>query len=249
VFVAASTECFHHLPWQEAIEKLIDLEYTAVEIALHESGRHLRPTEVAADVEKAVRTCRDTHRLDISAYSVEIEAVGEEHYRQFTAICRLAKATKVVTVVIPPAENGTPFNEEIEHLRQLVAIASVEGVNVAMRNQVGCLSEDPNTVVTLCEHVKGLGITLDPSHYIYQAQRPVEYDHILKYVFNVHLRDTNKDQLQVRVGQGEVEYGKLVNQLGREKYQRALCVHQKEIEGVDHMGEMRKLRLLLESLL
>jgi hypothetical protein len=51
------------------------------------------------------------------------------------------------------------------------------------------------------------------------------------------------------VGQGEVEYGKLIAQLRKAKYNRALSVDIQEMPDVDHMGEMRKMRLLLESLL
>ncbi|MEK6247465.1 MAG: sugar phosphate isomerase/epimerase, partial [Planctomycetales bacterium] len=63
------------------------------------------------------------------------------------------------------------------------------------------------------------------------------------------LRDTSKESLQVRVGQGEVEYGRLVNMLAQAKYNRALSIDIGPIEGIDHMAEMRKMRLLLESLL
>jgi sugar phosphate isomerase/epimerase len=71
----------------------------------------------------------------------------------------------------------------------------------------------------------------------------------MKYVYHVHLRDTSKKQLQVRVGQGEVEYGRLITQLERVKYNRALSVNITEMPEVDHSSELRKLRLLLESLL
>jgi len=63
------------------------------------------------------------------------------------------------------------------------------------------------------------------------------------------LRDTSKKELQVRVGQGEVEYGKIISMLLKVKYNRALSVNIKEMPGVDHPGELRKLRLLLETLL
>jgi hypothetical protein len=41
----------------------------------------------------------------------------------------------------------------------------------------------------------------------------------------------------------------LVNQLQRFNFSRALCAHMPPIEGVDQIGELRKMRLLLESLL
>jgi len=48
----------------------------------------LKPSKYAADLEKAGAVCHDTERMDIIAFSVQIEATGEEYYRQFTAICR-----------------------------------------------------------------------------------------------------------------------------------------------------------------
>ncbi|MFM7740737.1 MAG: sugar phosphate isomerase/epimerase, partial [Planctomycetota bacterium] len=69
------------------------------------------------------------------------------------------------------------------------------------------------------------------------------------YVHNVYLRDSNKEHLQVRVGQGIIDFGKLVNQLTQMHYNRALVVEVGPQPDVDHLGEMRKLRLLLESLL
>ena len=82
-----------------------------------------------ADLERAARFCRDTHRLDIAALNIEL-APGPDYYAHFTSCCKLAKAIKVVTLVVPCSELGTPFNEEIERLRKLVEIASLEGAVV-----------------------------------------------------------------------------------------------------------------------
>jgi sugar phosphate isomerase/epimerase len=249
VLVAASTECFRNLSLQEAVDRIIDLEYTNLEIDVHEDGKHLKPSQVAADLEAAIDACRQTHRADVVSYSIQIAAQGEEHYRQFTACCKLAKATKVVTLTIPSAELGTPFNEEVEHLRRLVSIAKCEGVRLGLKSQVGRLSEDPNTVTVLCDNVDGLGVTLDPSHYICNPHGARNYTHLMKYVYHTHLRDTTRTKLQVRIGQGEIEYGRLISLLQKANYDRALSVHLEELEDVDHLGEMRKMRLLLESLL
>lgn len=249
MFISASTECFPELGPREVLQKLVDLEYTAVELALHENDGWLKPSEVHADIERAIQLCRDTHRMDVAALSVEIEASGEEYYEQFASICKLAKAIKLVTLVVPSSELGTPFNEEIERLKQLVAIAALEGAVVAMKTTIGSMTQDPDTAAVICDNVKGLGLCLDPSHYIAGPHQARSFDKVNKYVRHVHLRDTTKQDLQVRVGQGEVDYGRLASLLAKEKYNRALSVHMPEIEGVDHYGEMRKMRLLLESLL
>jgi sugar phosphate isomerase/epimerase len=94
-----------------------------------------------------------------------------------------------------------------------------------------------------------LGVTLDPSHYVCNPKGPRKFDRLLEYTYHVHLRDTTKTSLQVRIGQGEIEYGRLVSLLGKAGYDRALSVDLTELDGVDHLAEMRKMRLLLESLL
>lgn len=248
MFVAASTECFPELSLQEAFETLTDLEFTAVEVPLHESGRELKPSEVHTDPDRAARLIRDTHRLDIAALSIEL-APGPDYYRHFASCCKLAKSIKVVTLVVPCSELGTPFNEEIERLRKLVEIASLESAVVALKTQIGRMTQDPDTAVVLCDHVKGLRLTLDPSHYIAGPHQGGNIDKVMRYVQHVHLRDSTRQKLYVRVGQGEIDYGKLIQQLARVGYDRALSVHMPPLEGYDHRGEMRKIRLLLESLL
>lgn len=248
MFVAASLDCFPDLSPQEALELLSDLEYTAIEFPIHESGRGLKPSQVHADLERAARFVRDTHRLDIAALDIEL-GPGPNYYDHFAACCKLAKAIKVVSLVVPCSELGTPFNEEIERLRKLVEIASLESAVVGLKTQIGRMTQDPDTAVVLCDNVKGLRLTLDPSHYIAGPFQGGNYDKVMKYVQHVHLRDSTKQKLYVRVGQGEIDYGKLIQQLERVGYDRALSVHMAPIEGFDHRAEMRKMRLLLDSLL
>ena len=69
---------------------------------------------------------------------------------------------------------------------------------------------------------------------------------------HVHLRDTRRtpDQFQVRIGQGEVEYGRVINQLARYQYDRLLTVDIHDVVDGDfpREHEVRKLKYLLESL-
>ena len=249
MIVAASTGCFSNMSLNEALQRLVDLEFTSVEIVIHESGGHLKPSEVHADLERAILTCRGTRRLTTVAYSVDIEAPEDVYYEQFASCCKLAKATKIVTMVVRAAELGTPFNAEVERLRRLVQIASAESVVVGLLTETGRMTQDPDTAVVLCNSVKGLALTLDPSHFIAGPHQGKRFDQVMKYVCHVRLRDSAKDELQVRVGKGEVEYGRLVANLSRVNYSRALVVDIAVQPGIDQHAEMRKMRLLLESLL
>jgi sugar phosphate isomerase/epimerase len=251
VYVAASTDCFPGLGLEAAISRLADLEFTRIEIGVREDGGALRPSQVAANLEKAIQQCRETHRLKPIAYAVEIDAKGKAYFEQFSACCKLAKGTRVALVSVRAAELGTPFNAEVERLRELVRIAAIEGVVVGVKNEMGRMTQDVDSITVLCDNVKGLGLALDPSHYLAAAPRNANYDAILKYVCHVYLRDSTKEKLQVRVGQGDIEYSRIIAQLNKHNYNRALCVHivDQQEPGLDHLAELRKLRLLLESML
>ncbi|MFN3192241.1 MAG: sugar phosphate isomerase/epimerase family protein [Aureliella sp.] len=249
MYVAVSTDCFPDQLMPDVVDSFIDLEFTTVEIALREDGTVLSPSRIDAMQEKAAHLAVRSHRLDVCSYDVHIEAEGDAYFEQFEAICRLGKATKVVTLTVPSGELGTPFNEEVERLQRLVDCADTEGVRVAMKSQIGRLSEDPDTVKVLCDNVKGLGLTLDPSHYFCGKYANKNLDKIMEFVFHVHLRDSKPDQLQVRVGQGEIDYAKVVSQLRRVGYNQALSVQMAPMPEFEQRGELRKLRLLLETLL
>ncbi len=249
MIVVASSECFPEMPFGDVLARLVDLEYTAIELAIHEQGGVLKPSEIHADVDWAIEQCRATQRLTVASLSVDIAAEGDAYYEQFASCCKVAKAVKVVAVTVPAAELGTPFNAEIERLRELVKIASLEGVLVGIKTEAGRVSQDPDTAQVMCDNVPGLGVTLDPSHFICGPHQGGNFDQLMKYVIHVQLRDTTKEKPQVRVGQGDIEYGRLVSQLAKVNYDRSLSVHMAPIEGVDHHAEMRKMRLLLESLL
>ena len=248
MFVCVSTECFPDLPLALAMERLAELEFTAVELDVHETGGHLQPAQVAADQEAAIAACSDLQRLRPVAVSFAAPE-NPQLYDRFSACCRLAKALGVVTMVVESSELGTPFNGEIERLRKFVAIAAQLGLVVGVKTEAGRMTQDPETTASLCRNVPGLAVTLDPSHFIFGHKKPMSWESILKNVCHVHLRDTKVDAFQVRIGQGSVEYGKLVSQLERVGYKRALCAHMPPIAGVDQVAELRKMRLLLESLL
>ena len=248
MFVCVSTECFPEMPLAEAMERLSELEFTAVEIDVHEGGPHLQPGGVAANPDAAIAACSDLQRLRPVALSFASPETPEL-YDRFEAACRLAKALAVVTMVVDSSEIGTPFNGEIERLRRLVAIGTGLGVVVAVKTAAGRMTQDAETTASLCRNVPGLGVTLDPSHFLHGHKKPASWESILKYVCHVHLRDTKPDVFQVRIGQGNVEYGRLVAQLGRVGYKRALCAHMPPLPDVDQIAELRKMRLLLESVL
>lgn len=254
MFVACSTLCFASRPLEAALRHMVELEFNKVELAIHEAGPHLRPSQIVANMDAVLHTIRNGPSLTISALDIRFgEDDADVRGKQFVAMCRFAKALTVAVLTIPAAPMGTPLGSEIGRLRSMADHATAEGLVLSVLTESDTLTSDPKVAVELCEAVPGLGITLDPSHFINGPLQSDAFDEVYPYVQNVHFRDTGRKpgDFQVRVGQGEVEYGKAVAQLSRFGYERGLTVaiHDRPDNTFDVELEVRKLKLLLESLL
>lgn len=253
MFVACSTLCFARYPLERALRMIAELEFSKVEIAIQTAGPHLTPAEVVADLELSGQRIRVGPGLAPAAFDVRIDAADPAvFHRQFEGICKLAGHSAVTVMTLPAAPSGTPLEVEAQRLAPLVRTASMHGVVLCVPTRIGTLTEVPDQAVALCQMVDGLGLTLDPSHFICGPHQGRPFDEVFPYVRHVHLRDTGRtpDKLQVKIGQGEVEYSRIIAQLNRYDYDRLLTVHLLDIPELPfHMEtEVRKLKYLLESL-
>jgi sugar phosphate isomerase/epimerase len=254
VYVACSTLCFARFPLERALRIIGELEFSKLDVAIHERGPHLRPSEVAADVALAAQRIRIGPSVTPAAFSVEIEAGDAAEYeRQLKAICRLARMSTVSLLTIPAGAAAAGLHAEVKRLAPLLQIAQAEGMVLTVPTHIGCITETPAGAITLCERLPGLGLTLDPSHFIAGPHQGQPYEEVFPYVRHVHLRDTGRrpDQFQVRVGQGEIEYGRIISLLSRNQYERLLTVSILDIPDAPFPmdAEVRKLKYLLESLI
>lgn len=253
MYVACSTLCFARQPLERALRIIGELEFAKLDVAIHESGPHLRPSEVAADVARAAQAIRIGPSLTPAAFSVEIEANEQDALGQWKAICKLARMSTVSVLTIPPSPTGMGMDAEVARLKKLVHMVESEGLVLTVATRTGTVTEFPQQAQELCERVPGLGLTLDPSHYINGPHQGESYDELFLYVKHVHLRDTGRapGKFQVRVGQGEIEYGRIINQLERLGYDRLLTVAINDVAEAPFAmdTEVRKLKFLLESLI
>jgi sugar phosphate isomerase/epimerase len=252
VFVACSTLCFGKYPLEQALRKIDELRFAKVDLAIHEEGTHLKPSHVACDVNRTANFLRGVCSLGVAAFHVHIHGEAEEHLRQLRAVCRLARLTTVPVVSISAPPATTDVNTAVHELTEKVKIARGDGVILAIDTEIGTLAETPETTVELCERVPGLGVALDPSHYLVGPARGRSFDDVYPYVRHVRLRDTGAtpNEFQVRVGQGQIDYGRVISLLERYHYDRLLSVDIRDIpDGPYPMEpEVRKLKYLLESL-
>jgi sugar phosphate isomerase/epimerase len=252
VYVACSTLSFSKLSLEDALRTIREMRFTKADLAIHDDGPHLTPAEVAADSARAAQRLKAAN-LPCAAFHLSIGcADAAVACKQFRSACRLARVLAVPLVTVPAAAAGADLDAEAARLVEWVKLAEAEGVILTVETNAATVTADPLGAAELCRRVPGLTLTLDPSHYHVGAHGRLEYDALFPLVRHVRLRDTGHapEQFQVRIGQGEIEYGKIVSQLERCRYDRALTVDVRDVPDNPFPvePEVRKLKYLLESL-
>ncbi len=250
MYVACSTLCFAKHSLDEALAVIRNLRFAKVDLAVHPHGSNLTPAEVVADVGRTVQR--------VKLGTVPVAAIhlvpGEKDPRgELKAVCRLARLLAAPVVCVPAAPADVPVADEVTRLTDWTKLAVGEGVILTVETAAGTLTATPDGAAELCRKVPDLGLTLDPSHYTVNSMTDaVNYDHLFPFVRHVRLRDTGRgrDQFQLRVGQGDIEYGRIVTQLDRFNYSRAMTVDVRDVADSPFPvePEVRKLKYLLESL-
>ena len=245
--VAASTRSLWDLPFGAACGQLQDLGFDKAEIWISNEFQQLSVADLMSGMESVVASFREASRLSPVAIFLEQEVTLDE----FRQIVNFANILRIAQITIQASPLGTPFNSEIDRLRERNHLCIEEGIRLSILTKTGLLTEDPHTAIELCQSVKSLGITLDPSYYTCTTRGAVDYDVVYPKVTHAHLRDTSKTELQVPAGLGEIDYNRIIANLQKEGYDRTLCVDllPNTMQGEERLLEMRKLRLLLESLL
>ncbi|MCI0700524.1 MAG: sugar phosphate isomerase/epimerase [Planctomycetia bacterium] len=252
MYVACSTLSFSHLSLEETLRTVREMHFTKADLAVHAEGPHLTPAEVTADVARIAQRLKAAN-LPLAAIHLRFGSIESAEARnQFHAVCRLARISTVPVLTVPVAPIGSDLDAEVARLKDWVKVAEAEGVILTVETHAESVAADPLGAAELCRRVPGLGLTLDPSYYHVGPHGEMNYDCLYPFVRHVRLRDTGRtpDQFQVRIGQGEIEYGRIISQLDRFRYDRALTVDIRDVPDSPFPvePEVRKLKYLLESL-
>jgi sugar phosphate isomerase/epimerase len=252
VYVACSTLCFARSSLEATLQTIREMQFAKADLAIHAAGPQLTPAEVLADGARIAQRLRASN-LPLAAFHLDIAPEDSPTARaMLRAVCRLARVSTVPLLTIRPAALGSDFDAETERLCAWTKLAESEGVMLTIETHMDTLTADPLGALELCRRIPGLWLTLDPSHYLIGPHGERNYDTLFPYVRHVRLRDTGRkpEDFQVRVGQGELEYGRIIAQLAKHHYDRALTVDVRDVPDSPFPvePEVRKLKYLLESL-
>lgn len=233
----------------KCLQKLADLEFKSAEIVVGYGQSDLQPSWLEQDLNKVARMCLSERQVSPGAFFIDLPPETPNYLAHFERCARLCQYLRAVTLVVKSSPTGSPYNEEFDRLRNMTRIGKNLGVVVSVLTEQNAISGSLDSLSSLCKGLPSLMVALDPSHFIYGRRTPLSYESIMPRVAHIRLRDTTSKAFQVQVGQGALEYNKLVGLLTKAKYRRALCVDLAPLPDVDQESELRKMRLLVESII
>jgi sugar phosphate isomerase/epimerase len=251
MYVVCSTLCFGKLKLEDALRHIREMHFAKADLAIHHDGPHLTPADVARDPAKVAQKLRASNLGFAGFHLTFAELDGPAVRDQLRAVCKLARMLAVPLVTVLAAPTGHDQDAEVERLTAWRDLVQADGLLLCVETAAGTLAGDAAGAVELCKRVPGLGLTLDPSYFVTPPAAGT-VDPLYPYVRHVRMRDTGAkaEQFQVRIGQGEIEYGKVIGNLDRFQYDRALAVDVRDTVPCEFpvAPEVRKLKYLLESL-
>ena len=252
MYVACSTLSFGRSTLEEALQTVREMRFAKADLAIHDGGPHLAPADVLADGAKVMQRLKAANLPLAAIHLAMTDEQATSARATLRAVCRLARVSTVPLITVSAAPLGSDFDADADRLCAWTKIAESEGVMLSVETHSQTLTADPLGALELCRRIPGLGLTLDPSHYLAGPHGNCNYDSLFPYVRHVRLRDTGPkpEEFQVRVGQGELEYGRIITMLEKVGYDRALTVDIRDVpDGPFPVEpEVRKLKYLLESL-
>ncbi|MCH2201912.1 MAG: sugar phosphate isomerase/epimerase [Fuerstiella sp.] len=244
--IAGSTRSLWEMSPGQACSQLQDLGFDKCELWLNDSYDQLKVSDVVSNADSVISELRESSRVSPVAIFVDQEVSSAE----FRKVVDFSRALRIAQMTIEASPLGTPFNTEIDRLRERHHICHEAGIRLSILTRRGLLTEDPLTATELCQSVKGLGITLDPTCYIFRPEQ-VSWDMVFDHTLHCHLRDSSSSQAQVSCGLGDADFNRITATLQNIDFDRSLCVDllPQTMSGEERLLELRKLRLLLESML
>lgn len=257
------------LPHAAVLDLIKALDFPAVDLGFMAGRSHVRPEEVADDPAAAggrVRGQLEERGLEVA----DVFAIPAADFQSralnnpdpgaraksldfFGCAVRFASAvgarglTTLPGVVFPGEQFDDAVVRSADGLRRRVEMAANAGLELSVEPHVESLIDSPGRTRRLLELVPGLRLTVDHAHHVYGGAEQADIDALLGWARHLQCRPGRRGQLQVRVAEDAIDFGRVVELLLAQGYEGYLAVEYTwqdwlDCNRVDTVGETALMR-------
>lgn len=237
--VAGSSLLYSRLSLADACERLAGLGFGRVDLGAMVGWAHVEPAEIVGDIDGVVgriESACDEAGLDPVAFNASAgDCSPAEERERVDALAAVADRLGAGVLTLQGADPDTDLAADRDRFRALVGTLEDREVDLAVETHWGTHLEDPAVAARYAE-IRGLGLTLDPSHYAIGPYWEAGYDDLLPHVRHVHLRQAGDgwENVQRPVDDGKIDVAGFIADLRDAEYDGALAVEYIDsLDGVD----------------
>jgi len=248
----------------EALALIRELGFTRADLAALEGWQNVDPSALVSDAGPA-----DSVAAAVRSAGLEVSGINARpgpmlndpapeafavYGRQYEALLRLAGRLDCQQLTVQPgnAISGQNRREALDliadRLRDLGRRARAAGVQLSVEAHQGSLLEEPGEALAVLRELwPETGLTYDPSHFVMQGFGLSETADLIELTVNVHIRDADRDRMQVHYGRGALALDDLIDALRERGYSGAIAIEYFHDFDAD-LASTRRLRDRLISL-
>ena len=273
--LAACDYTFPKLQWEQTLLMARELGTEAVDIALFAGRSHLDIPDVFADLPRAAK--RVTAALEANGLRIadafgqpgkvfEENAVNhpeatvrqsatEFFYRllEFSLRCNGGHMTLLPGVYFPGESEEDSWKRCVDELAWRVEAAANVGVTMSVEGHLGSIIPTPQAASRLLDHVPGLTLTLDYTHFTYQGIPDSEVEPLIARTSHFHARGACKGKIQSTMSENTIDYDGILRAMQKANYKGFVVLEYvwtewMDLNRVDNISETIILRDLLLAL-
>jgi sugar phosphate isomerase/epimerase len=241
MYVSCSSCVEAHRPLPEALRRIAELGFRAVDLLIIAGMKHLHPQDLLqADRRQQVAAAITEAGLTVSSFNCGFSvpfsddaAARVQREREFVAMLSLADEVgcPLLNFQLGGMREGETREGARERLgaglHELTAWKGDRDLRLTFEPHYGSPAEEPAQALALVERVwPEVGIAYDPSHF---AMHPAvaslaESEPLLDYAQHVHVRNAAPGRMQAPMEEGTVDFAWLVAALRKRGYAGALAI-------------------------
>jgi sugar phosphate isomerase/epimerase len=148
---------------------------------------------------------------------------------------------------LPDRPGPELFDNTVASLRELTDAAAGLGLTLAIECHARSVFETLEASRRLVREAPEVSVAYDPSHFVMAGVETAETLDLLERAAHVHLRDAAPGQMQVPMGEGQVDFDRIFGKLKDIDYRGAISVECLEREERSVAEDIRRLKRRIEA--
>jgi sugar phosphate isomerase/epimerase len=256
--IACSTSIGTQSSLEDTLARIAGIGIPHIDLLVIDGWKHINSQDLADHFEATVAPLDSLlaqHRLRPVALNTGVSpqlhhrtpTINARRRQEIAAVIQLMQHYGITLAAIQPRQpdRDRPYAEVLADcvatLREQVTLGREAGVTFALELHVNSPFETLEQARMLLDHMPDLPLVYDPTHFVMQGIDIRDTGWLMDHAVHVHLRDADRNQMQVPFGSGAVDFDWLLGTLKDRGYSGHFSIEYLETDAFDVLDSAARL--------